>query len=145
MFLMINGEKSVLHVLLILFIYLYGFLGEVSPHICDWSRSHLNSLRPCTQLTNSMQQSPSREANSLTTPEIPSHIFWNPKVHYCVYCWTPSLTRRIQNITAICDTSLCNLAEVGQCFRGEYCFHHHTTHTASFHVNIILPSMNTLS
>jgi len=36
-------------------------------------------------LTNSMEQSSSREASShLTRQEIP-HLFWNPKVHYSVH------------------------------------------------------------
>lgn len=38
--------KSVLYILLILFIHLYGFRSGVGPHICDWPVPHLTCLRP---------------------------------------------------------------------------------------------------
>ena len=40
-------------------------------------------------LTHSMEQSPSWEANHFSASQEIPHILWNPKVHYCIYKWSP--------------------------------------------------------
>jgi hypothetical protein len=35
--------------------------------------------------SNSMEQSPSWEANSHSASQEISHVLWNPKVHYCIH------------------------------------------------------------
>jgi hypothetical protein len=62
-----------------LFIYIFGYVSQPL-------HGHLHVMvettsRTCMLLSNSMEQSPSWEANRFSASQQIPHILWNPKVH----------------------------------------------------------------
>ena len=82
------------------------------------SDRYFKFLNPGTELTYSMEQSPSWEANRLSASQEIPHILWNPKVHYRVHKCPPPVP-----IPSQLDP-----------------VHNPTSHFLNIHINITLPS-----
>jgi hypothetical protein len=99
---------------------------HVASHLCDLL-IHLLRVQKGTLTTNSLEQSPSLEANSRSASQEIPHLLWNPEVHGCVNKGQPPVP--IMN-----HTNPVHTFQPYFCETSNLC---HASHTWSFKQNFI--------